>query len=457
MVSFSGFDKLLVLGLVVVLGVVFVTAAVNVDTARPYHQFSQVAVGVESVVDNNVLLAKYGGTGVVSCSDGNLLKWSSALNSWTCGSVTVTASGLPACASGQVLKYDGSNWTCGTDLTGGAGSSTIYLWKVLADKVPYGTATSVPANTCAGPLLVDISMDAFRLDGGGDALASKIFSMSIDGVSNPANSLEFGSTKGGSNGHYWGYKAAGLSKTFSVSDYSVNHSFVGAVTGSTLVTVTNAVYSIYCLGSSGGAGPVGPSGVNKIIAGSGVSVSPSSGTGDVTVSNTGVTSVAAGAGISVSASTGGVTISNTSMSQSTATTFCNTIDTAAAGRTGVLSLVKNGRNICEDDDGCSYRIWRYDTRSGSNYRPAGSRFYTSYPVMFRQKAVSGAHYWHDAYGDNVGVNGDGTDKRFLDWDQGIALWDDYGFSESGYNAVYYVQTQNSWDAPVYFIISVCDY
>ncbi len=118
MVSFSGFDKIVIVFFVLVLGVIF-TVAVNVDQSRPFHQFSQVAVGVESVVDsNNVLLAKYGGTSVASCADGNLLKWSSAQNSWVCGGVSVSVTGLPSCSDGQVLKWQSGAWVCGSDNAG---------------------------------------------------------------------------------------------------------------------------------------------------------------------------------------------------------------------------------------------------------------------------------------------------------------------------------------------------
>ncbi len=119
MASFSSFDKVLIIFFVLVLGVVFVTAGVNVDQSRPFHQFSQVAVGVEKISsDANVLLAKYGGTGVAQCSDGNLLKWSSAQNSWVCGGVAVTATGLPSCAAWEILKYNGSAWICSPDFIG---------------------------------------------------------------------------------------------------------------------------------------------------------------------------------------------------------------------------------------------------------------------------------------------------------------------------------------------------
>ena len=56
-----------------------------------------------------------------------------------------------------------------------------------------------------------------------------------------------------------------------------------------------------CSGGGGGT-------VNKIIAGTGIGVSPPAGTGDVTVSNTGVTSLIAGTGIAVDQPTGAVTI-----------------------------------------------------------------------------------------------------------------------------------------------------
>ncbi len=123
MASLSGFDKILIIFFVLVLGVIFATA-LNVEPSRPYHQFSQIAVGNESVADSNILLAKFGGTGVVYCADGNVLKWSGgASGSWTCGIDNSGGAGvsLPTCVNGQVLKVNGSVWACGTDNAGGAG------------------------------------------------------------------------------------------------------------------------------------------------------------------------------------------------------------------------------------------------------------------------------------------------------------------------------------------------
>lgn len=54
-------------------------------------------------------------------------------------------------------------------------------------------------------------------------------------------------------------------------------------------------------------------GVDSIVAGAGISISPTTGLGDVTITNTGVTQLAAGTGLSVSAGTGSVTISHGSL------------------------------------------------------------------------------------------------------------------------------------------------
>ena len=62
------------------------------------------------------------------------------------------------------------------------------------------------------------------------------------------------------------------------------------------------------LSTSGGGGG---GAVSQIIAGTGITVSPSGGTGNVIVNNAGVLSIAAGAGISVSAASGNYTISAT--------------------------------------------------------------------------------------------------------------------------------------------------
>ncbi len=86
MVFLDKFDKLLLLFLVFVVGIFFATA-VDIDPNIPSHQFSQIAVGVERVVnDNNILLAKFGGTGVATCPDGTVLIWNNVSGTWICGS-----------------------------------------------------------------------------------------------------------------------------------------------------------------------------------------------------------------------------------------------------------------------------------------------------------------------------------------------------------------------------------
>ncbi|VVB76247.1 Uncharacterised protein [uncultured archaeon] len=161
MAFFSGLDKILLLFFIVVLGTIF-AFSFNVDTTQPYHNARQIAIGTESILnDNNTLQVKYGGTGLngcsgdgnilywdntlkswkcgssanisggiglVSCLDGNLLKWSSAANGWVCGGNLVSPGGgttLPSCSNGEVLKWNGTTWACGTDNTGSAGITQL--------------------------------------------------------------------------------------------------------------------------------------------------------------------------------------------------------------------------------------------------------------------------------------------------------------------------------------------
>ncbi len=447
MVSFSKFDKILVLFLVLVFGVIF-TVAGNVDPAKPFHQFSQVAVGVESISDNNVLLAKYGGTGVPFCSSGQTLKWTgSSSGSWICADNSGGA--------GSTTVFD-LNTVCSKTFVYSYGGWASYGW-TAAD-----CSAGLPSAGCVGVL------STFSAEGG--AVAAKSINPGGNGfwgmgtINNPGGTVH---TYSGLTSAVFENGGIAIYRHNDGTDYSTYTNLVGTVsyfcpravsTGGTPLPVCLSGQVLKHNGTTWACASddVGAAGVTRVSAGTGISVNPAGGTGNVAVSNTGVTSVAAGAGISVSASTGAVTVTNTSMTQSSAVTFCNTIDTATNGQNGVISLIKNGRNICEDDDGCSYRIWKYDTR-GASYRPAGAKFYTSYPVMFRQKNISNVHYWHDAYGDNTGVNGDGVNKKFLGWDEGLDIWDDYGFSESSPNSVYYLQSNSTWNAYVYFLISVCDF
>ncbi len=68
-----------------------------------------------------------------------------------------------------------------------------------------------------------------------------------------------------------------------------------------------------------------------------------------------------------------------------------------------VSLLINGRNICTDDNGCTYRIWQ----TSPTY-PQGFNFYGTSPIMFRQVASGkiGAGKWIDALDNQKGTNGD---------------------------------------------------
>ncbi|MEK6850563.1 MAG: hypothetical protein AABX85_03235 [Nanoarchaeota archaeon] len=130
--------------------------------------------------------------------------------------------------------------------------------------------------------------------------------------------------------------------------------------------------------------------------------------------------------------------------------YCNSVNTGPnVALTGYyeISMLKDGRNICEDNNGCTYRIWRYR----DDY-PAGFDFYTSYPVMFRQTSAGN---WLDSAGNQVGINGDKVQKSlFSDWGNS-ALYDDQdGWllpkTKDGL-------TFRDYSAGTAFLITICDY
>ncbi len=159
---FSSFDKLALVLFAIVIAVVFTTAA-NIDVTKPFHQFSQIAVGIEKATnDNNVLLAKYGGTGVNICGDGNILVWSSASNGWVCGEDYFSPGGttvvLPSCSDGAVLKWSDASrmWVCGVDNATPTpsplptcGGDAILRWDAIQSKWICSTISSA-LPTCAG-------------------------------------------------------------------------------------------------------------------------------------------------------------------------------------------------------------------------------------------------------------------------------------------------------------------
>jgi|GEM_PF-1875654 len=128
MVLFGEFDKLFFVIAIIVLGVVFVFAGV-LNTTRPTHPLSSIGVNGNTIADNNIILAQYGGTGLSSCRDGNVLVWRAASSSWVCGAnvgdLTMNnnivmpvsgGTGVVSCLDGNVLEWSASanSWVCGT-------------------------------------------------------------------------------------------------------------------------------------------------------------------------------------------------------------------------------------------------------------------------------------------------------------------------------------------------------
>lgn len=124
-----------------------------------------------------------------------------------------------------------------------------------------------------------------------------------------------------------------------------------------------------------------------------------------------------------------------------------------------VSLMKNGRNICADGWGCTYRVWAY-----TDEWPSGLYLYGNTAYAFKEDASTGK--WHDAYGDQTGTNGDGTGKAlFNDWHNGD-LWDDPGtqdkwrkiggdyYTESDpKNSLAFLDRSNTYG----FVVAVCDF
>ena len=104
------------------------------------------------------------------------------------------------------------------------------------------------------------------------------------------------------------------------------------------------------------------------------------------------------------------------MSGTSGTVACtNLVNTGpSVSNTGnfAVNLVVNGKNICEDDTGCTYRIWAYD-----GTHPAGFKFRGTLPAMFHQvlNTSNTTHPWRAAFADGItsndystGTNGNGT-------------------------------------------------
>ncbi len=81
-------------------GLIFTFAAL-VDTTQPYHDIRQLADGTTIVTNTSgVLLPAYGGTGVSTCANNQVLKWSGS--AWVCGT---DAGGISGSESNSAIEF----------------------------------------------------------------------------------------------------------------------------------------------------------------------------------------------------------------------------------------------------------------------------------------------------------------------------------------------------------------
>ncbi|MEI7960851.1 MAG: hypothetical protein WCI04_00795 [archaeon] len=129
---FGKFDKFLAIGVILILGGLFISAGVGspggafafttpIDITKPFHYLTAIAShDLNSIAPNEVIRPQYGGTGVSLCKDGNILKWSGGITGgWVCGGLglAMPAGGLPTCQDGNSLVYQNGAWSCGSNTT----------------------------------------------------------------------------------------------------------------------------------------------------------------------------------------------------------------------------------------------------------------------------------------------------------------------------------------------------
>jgi len=88
---------------------------------------------------------------------------------------------------------------------------------------------------------------------------------------------------------------------------------------------------------------------------------------------------------------------------------------------GSIPLVLNGKNICEDMDGCMYMIMKIDT---TDFQRPVQEIKKSNDQIYFQHSISGN--WKDFGGSSqIGTNGDNIAKIFRTFDSHIDLMDDH--------------------------------
>ena len=103
--------------------------------------------------------------------------------------------------------------------------------------------------------------------------------------------------------------------------------------------------------------------------------------------------------------------------------LCTTIDTGIAFvGWKEIDLTIDGKNMCSDTNGCSYRAWRYNATE-----PQGVNLYGSNAFIIRQ--ISDGR-WVDSQNNNRGNNGNGTLEYFENGWDGIMRFADDSTAES---------------------------
>ena len=137
---------------------------------------------------------------------------------------------------------------------------------------------------------------------------------------------------------------------------------------------------------------------------------------------------------------------------------CNTYSTQgwANPEARKVTLMKNGENLCSDDEGCTYRAWRVNSIDKGELMGKAA-------FPYRQR---GDNVWLEGRNDNTGTNGNSVSTQISGNWNGVNILDDGATVKMNDGQYVNVDTPdfdpNAWvlgdnSLENYFILSICDF
>lgn len=247
-------------------GLIVQNGNVGIDTASPTKALT--INGALNVTNQNGATGNLGSHGL-DPDNGYPIKWSGGVHTWDVyaeGSIGAGLSGapVPAAYMNGAGTISGSTFCLGGNcITSWPGSpGTPAQTGLIAANEPYNVGVTVPANTCAGAIQVDMSMiaqwNSNDYPNNGDY--QQTFQLNDTTSGTTVGTLQYLVNVFNANGDHAStdkYKLP-IRTTAYITDVTNAHSFSGSVSGYANITVNSATYTLSCVNNLTSSAIVNP-------------------------------------------------------------------------------------------------------------------------------------------------------------------------------------------------------